>query len=402
MVDVPREKAAGKNAHGSPNTIWYFALILIIAAGLAVWVVLSLRVDLFTEEVKNQDMLGILVVVDDGQKPLVTEVLIISLETGNTALVNIPVETGGLLDSVDRVARLEYLYNPQNLDGYVQEVGKLLGLVPNFRIRLSAENYEKLVDLAGGVDIFIPNPVDETVDEVRYLFPQGGVTLDGAKSRSFLEYRPRGEVIEERTFREQRMVQALFSSMGRPEARLTAREVAPFVIPLFDTNLDDQGLLSFMTFLEGLDMGRVIFQGVLGNRRVLDGKTVLFPYYEGKLIRETVQRVTETLAKSDTFGEKLQTVRVEILNGTRVNGLASRTAQIFRSYGFRVSSVSNAERSDYAQTVVLDRRGNAEAARQAAELIRCSRIHSRIDGNRDETVDVTIILGKDFDGRYVK
>ena len=126
------------------------------------------------------------------------------------------------------------------------------------------------------------------------------------------------------------------------------------------------------------------------------------PYYDGKLLRETVGRIGETLARSDAFGDESLTVNVEILNGTSVNGMASRTAQIYRNYGFRISSVKNAERDDYERTVVLDRRGNTEAARRVAELIRCEQIHSGVDDNRDETVDVTIILGKDFDGRYVK
>ncbi|PIE04385.1 MAG: hypothetical protein CSA76_04475 [Spirochaetales bacterium] len=402
MLQNTGHNTGSQQVRHSQNAAWYMALIVILMAGTVIWAVLTLRVDLFTERVKNQDLLNILLVIDDGEKPLLTEMLMIYPETGLSALINIPEETGGLLSTVDRVDRLESLYNPENLEVYEAEAGKLLGVSPDFRIRLSADNFEKLVDLAGGIDIFIPNAVDDTVENRRYLFPPGGVSLDGAKARSYLEYLPEGEVIDKRTGREHRVVQALLSSLGSKGRYLTSEEVYPFVLSVFDTNLDDKGLVSLLTFLETLDTGRTIFQGVLGNRRLLDGQTVLFPHYEGKLIRETVQRVAETLAKAGTFGEKLLTVRVEILNGTQVTGLASRTAQIFRSYGFRLSSVTNADRNDYEQTVVLDRRGNPDAARQVAELIRCGRIHSRIDENRDETVDVTVILGKDFDGRYVK
>ena len=140
----------------------------------------------------------------------------------------------------------------------------------------------------------------------------------------------------------------------------------------------------------------------MGNRRILDGKEILFPYYDGKLVKETLVRIIETLARDDDFSEDLLTIRVEIRNGTSVNGLASRTAQVFRSYGFRVVSIANADRSDYERTVVLDRRGNPEAAGRVAALIRSEQIHSGIQEERDETVDVTVILGKDFDGRYVK
>jgi hypothetical protein len=52
--------------------------------------------------------------------------------------------------------------------------------------------------------------------------------------------------------------------------------------------------------------------------------------------------------------------------------------------------------------VVLDRKGRLDVAKKVADLIRCTRIYSKPDPLMDQAVDVTVILGKDFDGRYVK
>jgi hypothetical protein len=183
---------------------------------------------------------------------------------------------------------------------------------------------------------------------------------------------------------------------------LLSDEVFPWIPEMIDSDLDERSLATFIRAVSSMDSDRIVFQGILGNRRILDGKEVLFPYYDGKLIKETIQRISETLEKNYVLGEDLLTIRLEVLNGTGVTGLASRTAQLYKSYGFRIASVMNAERSDYERTVVLDRRGNPDAAKRVAELIRCTQIHSQIEENRDETVDVTVILGKDFDGRYVK
>jgi hypothetical protein len=80
---------------------------------VVVWAVLSLRVDLFTEAMKREETLGILLVVDDGERPIFTEVLFYHPMTQNGALVAIPVETGMLLSQVDRVDRLESIYDPR-------------------------------------------------------------------------------------------------------------------------------------------------------------------------------------------------------------------------------------------------------------------------------------------------
>jgi anionic cell wall polymer biosynthesis LytR-Cps2A-Psr (LCP) family protein len=384
------------------NASWYLALIVILMAALVVWAVLSLRVDIFTDATKRRETLSILLVIDNDKSPLLTEVLFFNPLTQNAALVDIPDETGTLLSSVDRVDRLETIYRPGDREAYREAAGGLLGINIDFTIRMSLENFEGLVDFLGGIDVFIPNAVDDTVDGIRYLFPPGGVELDGAKARNYIEYHPQGEVNTERKEGEHRITQSWLRSMGDKSDFLLSDEVFPFVEKLIDSDLDDRSLSTFISSLSSMDMDRIVFQGILGNRRTLDGKEVLFPYYDGKLIKETIQRISETLGKSYVPGEDLLAIRIEVLNGTSVTGLASRTAQLYKGYGFRIASVMNAEHSDYERTVVLDRRGNPDAARRVAELIRCSQIHSQIEENRDETVDVTIILGKDFDGRYVK
>lgn len=384
------------------NAAWYLALIVILMASLVVWAVLTLRIDVFTEAMKCGETLSILLVIDDGESPLLTEVLYYHPVTQNGSLVAIPYETGTLLSSVDRVDRLETIYEPENWEPYKEAVGGLLGHPVDFILRLDTSSFERLVDHLGGIDVFIPKAVDDTVNGIRYLFPPGGVELDGAKARAFIEYRPRGEVISERTEREHRITQSLLRSLGELSNLLLSNEVFPYVRNIIDSDLDDRSLATFISAMSSMDTERLVFQGILGNRRSLDGKEVLFPYYDGKLIKETIQRIMETLVRTDIFGEDLLTVRIEILNGTSVTGLASRTAQLYKSYGFRIASVMNAERNDYERTVVLDRRGSPDAAKRVAELIRCEQIHSQIEENRDETVDVTIILGKDFDGRYIK
>ncbi|RKX69141.1 MAG: hypothetical protein DRP60_16955, partial [Spirochaetes bacterium] len=170
------------------NASWYLALIVILMAALVVWAVLSLRVDLFTDEMKKKETLSVLLVIDNGEKPLLTEVLFYNPVTQNTALVDIPVETGTLLSSVDRVDRLETIYKPDDWEAYREAAGGLLGVDIDFALRMDTQNFERLVDFLGGLDVFIPNAVDDTVEGVRYLFPPGGVKLDGAKARSYIEY----------------------------------------------------------------------------------------------------------------------------------------------------------------------------------------------------------------------
>jgi len=384
------------------NASWFFALIVIFVAFLVMWAVLSLRIDLFTEAIKEGAIISILIAIDDGKRPLISEVFYYHPVTRNAALMAIPIETGTLLSAIDRMGRLESIYDVSDLEDYRNAVETLLGYPISFVIRLDSDNFGYLVDHLGGIDVFIPNEIDDTIDGVKYLFPPGSVRLDGAKALSYAEYRPRGELIVERMEREHRVIQSLLRSIGYRGDYLVSSEVFPHIRDLFDSSLDDRSLSTIIETLTAVDSERLVLQGIIGDERTLRGESILFPFYDGNLIKETVQRINNSLARADVPGDYALPIRVEILNGTNLTGLASRTAQLYKSFGFKIAAVANAELSSYSRTIVLDRRGNPEAAKQVAKLIRCKQVHSQIDENRDETVDVTVILGKDFDGRYVK
>ena len=103
-----------------------------------------------------------------------------------------------------------------------------------------------------------------------------------------------------------------------------------------------------------------------------------------------------------------RTYVLEIQNGTTVSGLARNTMALLRSAGYDILSTGNADSNDYEKTIIINHIGNAEVAKSLGDFIRCSNIiEETVSLDADSTtaasnVDFTIILGKDFDGRYVK
>jgi hypothetical protein len=159
-----------------------------------------------------------------------------------------------------------------------------------------------------------------------------------------------------------------------------------------------------------LDEDQFIFQRVLGKEQNVEGETLLFPHYDGTLLKETVEQTRKSLENAEVMSTDQLNVTIELLNGTLKNGLAGRTSQVFKSFGYDVARVSNASRQDREKTVVIARTGNISAAQRVANIIRCKNVVSgmdKVEENTTETVggepvDVTVILGKDFDGRYCK
>jgi len=146
--------------------------------------------------------------------------------------------------------------------------------------------------------------------------------------------------------------------------------------------------------------------------REVSGKMLLIPYYDGNLVKEIVRQSLATLTSptGDSLTDRVFTV--EVLNGTSVNGLAGRTAEILRGFGYDVIAIGNADHSGYEKTIIIDRSGIEGMAENFAGIIRCDNISSEAHAheNPEEEFaihgleyrsDFTIIIGRDFNGRYV-
>ena len=112
------------------------------------------------------------------------------------------------------------------------------------------------------------------------------------------------------------------------------------------------------------------------------------------------------LSSTGTYASRVYVL--EIKNGTTVQGLAHNTSILFQNASYDVLSAMNADSNDYEKTVIIDHIGNKEIAAMVGDFIHCTNIvEEEVDLSNTESetaadVDFTIILGKDFDGRYVR
>jgi hypothetical protein len=87
--------------------------------------------------------------------------------------------------------------------------------------------------------------------------------------------------------------------------------------------------------------------------------------------------------------------QVQVLNGSNVRGLAGRVAEHLREQGIDVVSVGNADSDQYAETLVLLRRGEMATAYRVAQALGSGTSLQQLDPTL--LVDVTIILGADYE-----
>ena len=84
---------------------------------------------------------------------------------------------------------------------------------------------------------------------------------------------------------------------------------------------------------------------------------------------------------------------VEVLNGTRRQGVARAATRILRGQGIDVVFLGNADSAETATRVIV-RRGDPDRARYVAGVLGAGKVVVEPDTFR--RVDVSVILGDDF------
>jgi anionic cell wall polymer biosynthesis LytR-Cps2A-Psr (LCP) family protein len=385
-------------------------IVLLVVVGITA-AVYTLRSNPVDDAIAVNRVINVLFVIEDEGKPLSTYVLMYYPSTRRAAIFDIPGELGLLITRINRVDRIDRVYEPARVGGYEDEIEKLLGIEINFSVVITKENLVSMVDLLEGVEIFIPSPVSRREGDTIIMFPSGITVLDGDKAGLYASYSLSYEDREMEVFRRQRFFLGLLGRWIRMNERLKNPETAKLFYSFFKTGMNRRTLMRLFDEFVYIDPDRTNIQSVSGNLREISGQMLIIPFYDGNLVKEVVRQTLGTLTRQfeDPFND--MSVTVEVLNGTAVNGLAGRTAEMLRSFGYDIITIGNADRSNYDNTVIIHRSGDEGMVRAFADVIRCENIRREFDLSDEENeidiqnfeykADFTLIIGRDFDGRYV-
>lgn len=89
-------------------------------------------------------------------------------------------------------------------------------------------------------------------------------------------------------------------------------------------------------------------------------------------------------------------IQVEVFNGCGQEGVAKQVRDHFVDLGFDVVGVDNYTRMDVAETMIVDRAGNLEAARQVALALGVPESRIVQDVKPDYFLDVMVVIGLDY------
>ena len=284
-----------------------------------------------------------------------------------------------------------------------------LGIPIHNYVRINFAGFEKIVDTIGGITINVEQAIhDDKYPDEHYGYmtvdiPAGVQKMNGATALQYARVR-HGSSDFYRARRQQQVLTAIKDKAMSLDIPLTS--IPQLVVALGNAMSTDLSLadLEYLARLarevrpENIRSG-IIDESMTTGTKTPEGWDVLIPNRERirELVDELFAEPTANGHPADAPVDLLiqEAAKLEVLNGTGDVGLAERTAAYLSKQGYLIGSYANADRSDYAQTIIIDYAGKPQTVKSLAELLKVPTENIRSESH-SMGVNVRVILGRDY------
>jgi polyisoprenyl-teichoic acid--peptidoglycan teichoic acid transferase len=251
----------------------------------------------------------------------------------------------------------------QAIEGVVE---KTMGIPIHYHAMIDFEGFKKAIDTVGGITINVQDPVYEAmrIDGRNYVLDvkSGRERFDGFRALAFARSRktsPRGDF--DRSERQRLMLIALKDkvlSLGTLSNPVKLNQLFSDFGDHMRTNLSINEVLRLHEIGSSISADKVQSVSLIDEPNVLlksanYGGSVQIPAAGLNNYKEIHSFVRNKLKDGFLRNED---ATVAVLNGTNVSGLAARTAQELKSYGYNVSQIADSPIKNQQKTTIVDMR----------------------------------------------
>ena len=342
----------------------------------------------FSSDIMSYNRVNILIVgcdeIENHGRADTIVFLSISPKTKDALILSIPrdirVEIPGRgMDKINHA----YAFGGESL--LSETVSSFLDVPIHFYAVADFNGFVYIIDELGGVEIDVEK-------EMYYVDKAGGVEinlhagkqiLDGKKALQYIRFRYDKLGDLGRIKRQQKLALAVIKKLINFDSIIKIPQISEGMKEYIETNIDARDTVALANLFRGVNQEKFRIETVQSKPVYIEGISYLEPNVE------EVQQKVKSLIYSKNSGMK-----VEVLNGNSMMGIAHKIAQDLELQGFEIVNVGNADNFNYQQTKIIVYSKEVNLDNQFKELFRDFEI---VKEYQDQTnLDIVIILGKDM------
>lgn len=327
--------------------------------------------------------------------------------------VNIPGFEPGRINTAYRLGEVYKL--PGGGPGLAMDtVEALLGVPIDYYAQIDFSAFVRFIDEIGGIKVDVPEPIKvDLIGDGRETIKSldaGRQTLPGEWALAYARARYTEGGDFDRSMRQIQVIMGIRDRLINVEMIPTLIQKAPILYRELSsgihTNLDLEQAIRL-----GLLAAEVpeehIKRGIIGAQQIVFGKSaegddVLKPLPERiRQLRDEIFTTDSAIGPSATTEDLLSMVsaenaRVAVRNGTSISGLATRTAEYFRSQGLNIPEELVGDGTASVYTQIIMHSGNPYTLRYLIETMNISKNNIRLVYEPGNPTDIELVVGNDW------
>ncbi len=342
----------------------------------------------FSSDIMSYNRVNILIVgcdeIENHGRADTIVFLSISPKTKDVLILSIPRDTrveipGRGMDKINHA----YAFGGEKLIS--KTVSSFLDLPIHFYTVADFNGFVNIIDELGGVEIDIEK-------EMHYVDKAGGVEinlypgkqiLDGEKALQYIRFRHDKLGDLGRIKRQQKLALAVIKKMMNFDSITKIPQISEGMKGYIETNIKVQDAIALANLFKGINQEKFKVETVQGKPVYIEGISYLEPDVE-----EVRQRV-KSLIYSKNSGMK-----VEVLNGNAMTGIAHKIAKDLELQGFEIVNLGNADNFNYEKTKIIVYSKEVNLDNEFKKLFKDFEVVKEYQTNAN--LDLVIILGKDM------
>jgi LCP family protein required for cell wall assembly len=344
-----------------------------------------------------------------GQRSDTIMVLHADPQAGRGAILSIPRDLWVPIAGTNRNQRINTAFEkgPAVL---VQTITNALGIQIDHYVEVDFVGFRALVNAVGGVPIYVPAPARDRYSDLNIPNP-GCITLTGdqalgwVRSRHYQYYEsgrwrsdPRsdfGRILRQQDFIRRLMKRAISKGIRNP---LTLNRMVGIATKnlTIDDAMSSKDIFRLGKQFRSLDPESVqMYTLPVSNARIGGADVLKIKQPDAQQLVAQFNNQASGAGEQPPANMLPASVRVRVLNGSGIGGLAGKTATSLSSFGFQDVATGDADSFKYAQTVIKYGKGQRDKALLLQSFLPAG---AQLQEDTTLTVDAVLILGRDFAG----
>lgn len=264
-------------------------------------------------------------------------------------------------------------------------------------VRVSTDAFRELVDLLGGVEVYVPQPMkyQDNTQKLTIDLEQGWQTLNGEQAEQFARFRKDAFGDIGRVQRQQQLIRALKDRLINPTIVTKVPQIIELMQSYIDTNLTFEEMVALANLGIGLEKDN--FRMVMLPGRFSTPSESLVSYWimdpDGR------DRVMQDYFQADGITEvseprRTSRLRIAVQNATDDPRLAREVAVYLQNHGFDNVYVIRDWSDAQDETQIIVQRGDLQGAALLESTLGLGEIVPASIGDLES--DLTIRVGSDW------